>query len=213
MTNVFSICLILFFFYFFFFFISACVISSYVNATSNNTCIDLADLTMVCIIWKVYSVISGGQFTGHSNFLLSKFRVFLHVFVAHWPLPQRGGDPTIVLLWNDSISHSKVDMPIVTFIFFTFNLLTLTSEMHFFEVSPWGSFLFTLQRQNKVCTPGDEAIMKIHTLFTLFCYISKTTRNLKLKVWICNQKKNGLSFDIKKYTTYGWTGGMRIWSA
>ena len=32
----------------------------------------------------------------------------------------------------------------------------------FCEVSLWGSLLFTLQRQKKVCTPGDEAIMKIH---------------------------------------------------
>ena len=32
----------------------------------------------------------------------------------------------------------------------------------FCEVSPSGSFLSTLQRQKKVCTPGDEAIMKIH---------------------------------------------------
>ena len=58
----------------------------------------------------------------------------------------------------------KVDMPIfsiLTCIFFTFNWLTLTSEI-ICEVSPWGSFLFSLQWQNKICTPGDEAIMKIH---------------------------------------------------
>ena len=55
----------------------------------------------------------------------------------------------------------KMDMLILTSIFFTFNWLTLTSNA-FCEVSPWGSFLFTLQRQKKVCTPGDEAIMKIH---------------------------------------------------
>ena len=34
--------------------------------------------------------------------------------------------------------------------------------MQFCEVSPLGNFLFTLQWQKEVCTPGDEAIMKIH---------------------------------------------------
>ena len=45
---------------------------------------------------------------------------------------------------------------------FHFKLTDLDLWNAFCEVSPWGSFLFTPQKQKKVCIPGDEAIMKIH---------------------------------------------------
>ena len=44
---------------------------------------------------------------------------------------------------------------------FHLQLIDLDLWNAFCEVSPWESFLFSLQRQKKVCTPGDEAIMKI----------------------------------------------------
>ena len=96
-----------------------------------------------------------------------------------------------------------MDMPILTCIFFTFNWLTLTSEIHFVsEISPWGSFLFTLQRQKKVCTPGDEAIMKIHKKlfsgipinFTLFVISPKLQR-----IWSWN-----FGFAIRKIWAFIW---------
>ena len=83
----------------------------------------------------------------------------------------------------------KVDMPILTCIFFTFNLIDLDLWNAFCEVSPWGSFLFTLQRQKKVCTPGDEADMKIHKkLFSgipinfTFFVISPKLKEFKAKI-------------------------------
>ena len=45
---------------------------------------------------------------------------------------------------------------------FYFWLIDLDLWNAFCEVSHRGSFLLTLHRQKKVCTPGDEAIMKIH---------------------------------------------------
>ena len=45
---------------------------------------------------------------------------------------------------------------------FHFQLIDLDLWNVFCEVSPWGNFLFTLQRQNKVCNPGDEAMMYLH---------------------------------------------------
>ena len=33
--------------------------------------------------------------------------------------------------------------------------------------------------------------------FTFFCHISKTTKNLKLKFWICNQKNMGFHLISK----------------
>ena len=72
----------------------------------------------------------------------------------------------------------------------------------FCEVSPWGSFLFTLQRQKKVCTPGGEAIMKIHKKlfsgipfnFTLFVISPKLQR-----IWSWN-----FGFAIRKIWAFIW---------
>ena len=49
-------------------------------------------------------------------------------------------------------------MPILTYIFFTFNWLNLWNL--FCEVSPWGSFLFTLQRQTKYAPLGMRLLWK-----------------------------------------------------
>ena len=69
--------------------------------------------------------------------------------------------------------------------------------------------MFILQRQKKVCTPGDEAVMKIHKLFsgipfnfTLFV-ISPKLQKIEVEILDLQSEKYGLSFDIKKYTTSG----------
>ena len=96
----------------------------------------------------------------------------------------------------------KVDVHILPCVFFTFNWLTLIPEMHFFEVSPWYSFLFTLQRQKKVCNPGDEAMMKIHkklfigiSLNVTFSFISQKLQG----VWRWNFR-----FAIRKIRAFIW---------
>ena len=107
-----------------------------------------------------------------------------------------------------------VYMPILTCIFFTFNWLTLTSEIHFVNFHPVVASCL-LSRGKRKCTPlGMRLLWKyirnyflVYNLISPFCYLSKTTKNLKLKFWICNQKNDGLSFDIKKYTTSGWALG------
>ena len=85
---------------------------------------------------------------------------------------------------------------------FHFSLIDLDLWNAFCEVSPWGSFLFTLQRQKKVCTPGDEAIMKIHKKlfscipfnFTLFVISPKLQR-----IWSWN-----FGFAIRKIWAFMW---------
>ena len=89
-----------------------------------------------------------------------------------------------------------------------------------FNVSPFKNervllrrpiFLFTLQRQKKVCTPGDEAHMKIHlrNYFLVYQLIShfltylQNYKEFKAKILDLHPEKYGLSFDIKKYTTSG----------
>ena len=54
---------------------------------------------------------------------------------------------------------------------FHFKLIDLDLWNAFCVVSSWGSFLLTLQRQKKVCTPGDEAIMKIHKKYFLVYHL------------------------------------------
>ena len=96
----------------------------------------------------------------------------------------------------------KVHMPNLTCIFYTFNWLTLTSEMHFCEVSPWGSFLFSLQRQRKVCTPGMRLSWKYirnyflvyHFIFTFFVISPKLQR-----IWSWN-----FGFANRKIGTFIW---------
>ena len=83
-----------------------------------------------------------------------------------------------------------------------FQLIDLDLWNAFCKVSSWGSFLFTLQRQNKVCTPGDEAIMKIHMKlfsgipfnFTLFVVSPKIQR-----IWSWN-----FGFAIRKIWAFIW---------
>ena len=70
--------------------------------------------------------------------------------------------------------------------------------------------MFSLQRQKKVFTPGDEAIMKIHkklfsgipSNFTFFV-ISPNYKEFEAEIWDLQIEKYGLSFDIKKCTTSG----------
>ena len=62
------------------------------------------------------------------------------------------------------------------------------------------------------CTPGDEAIMKIHTKlfsgipfnFTLFL---QNYKKFEAEILDLQSEKYGLSFDMKKYTTSGWALG------
>ena len=84
----------------------------------------------------------------------------------------------------------------------------------FCEVSPWGSFLLPPQRQKKVCTSGDEAIMKIHKKIFSCIPINVTlfviSPNLQ-RIWSWNFgfaiRKIWAFIDIKQYTTSGWALG------
>ena len=103
-------------------------------------------------------------------------------------------------------------MPILTCIFFTFDWLTPGIDLDLWnaicEVSPWSSFLFTLQRQKKVCTPGDEAMMKIHQKlfsgipinFTFFVISPKLKR-----IWSWN-----FGFATRKIWAFIWYQKMYV---
>ena len=81
---------------------------------------------------------------------------------------------------------------------FPFWLIDLDLWNAFCEVSPWGTFLLTVQRQKKVCTPGDKAIMKIHKKlfsgvpfnFTFFVISPKLQRIWSWKKFGLANRKN-----------------------
>ena len=101
----------------------------------------------------------------------------------------------IFLLLKGGYAHSYMHI-------FDFELIDLDLWNACCEVSSWGSFLFTLQRQKKVCTPGDEAVMKIHKKlfsgipinFTLFVISPKLQR-----IWSWN-----FGFAIRKIWPFIW---------
>ena len=85
---------------------------------------------------------------------------------------------------------------------FYIQLIDLDLWNAFCEASPWGSFLFTLQREKKVYTPEDEAIVKIHKKlfsgihinFTFFVISPKLQR-----IWGWN-----FGFATRKIWTFIW---------
>ena len=88
-----------------------------------------------------------------------------------------------------SISFSlKVDMPILTCIFFTFNWLTLTSEMHFVKFHLEVASCLLSRGKRKYVPLEMRLLWKyirnyflVYQLTSHFFHISKTTKNWKLK--------------------------------
>ena len=78
--------------------------------------------------------------------------------------------------------------------------------------------MFTLQRQKKVCTPGDEAIMKIHKKlfsgipinFTLFLLYLQNYKEFEAEILDLQSEKYGPSFGIKKILLPVEPWGMRM---
>ena len=75
----------------------------------------------------------------------------------------------------------------------TFNWLTLTSEIHFVKFHPEVASCLLSRGKRKYAPLGMRLLWKyIRNYFLVyqwtshFCHISKTTKNLKLKFWICN---------------------------
>ena len=83
-----------------------------------------------------------------------------------------------------------------------FQLIDLDLWNVFCEVSPWGSFLFTLQKQNKVCNPGDEAMMKYIKKLFIGIPINFTFSAISPKlqgVW-----RRNFRFAIRKIWAFIW---------
>ena len=108
----------------------------------------------------------------------------------------------------------KVDMPILTCIFFTNNWLTLTSEMHFVKFHPEISSCLLSRGERKYAPLGMGLIWKyirnyflVYQLISHFLSYLQNYKEFKAKILDLQPEKYGLSFDIKKCTTSGWALG------
>ena len=108
----------------------------------------------------------------------------------------------------------KGDMPILTSIFFTFNWLTLTSEMHFVKFHPEVASWLLSRGKRKYAPLGMRLIWKyirnyflVHQLISHFLSYLQNYKEFKAKILDLQPGKSGLSFDIKKCTTSGWALG------
>ena len=108
----------------------------------------------------------------------------------------------------------KMDMPILTCIFFTFNWLTLTSEMHFVKFHPEVASCLLSRGKIKYAALGMRLIRKyirnyflVYQLISHFLSYLQNYKEFKAKILDLQPDKYGLSFDIKKCTTSGWALG------
>ena len=98
-----------------------------------------------------------------------------------------------------------------------FQLIDLDLWNVFCEVSPWGNFLFTLQRQNKLtmyATLGMRLWCKyirnyllVYQLTSHFLPYLRNYKEFEGEISDLQLEKYGLSFETKKYTNSIWARG------
>ena len=105
-------------------------------------------------------------------------------------------------------------MPILTCISFTFNWLTLTSEMHFVNFHPEVASCLPSRGKRKYAPLGMRLIWKyirnyfpVYQLILHFLSYLQNYTEFKAKILDLQPEKYGLSFDTKKCTTSGWALG------
>ena len=105
-------------------------------------------------------------------------------------------------------------MPILTCIFFTFNWLTLTSEMHFVKFHPEEASCLLSRGKRKYAPLGMRLLWKyirnhflVYQLISHFLLYLLNYKEFEGEILDLQSEKYGLSFDIKKYNTSGWALG------
>ena len=151
-----------------------------------------------------------------------KFSFDIHHYLLHMITKQKHLFRNVILFctifklwfWKKAISPWKVDMPILTCIFFTFNWLTLTSEMHFVKFHPEVASCLLSSSKRKYAPLGMTLLWKyiwnyflVYHLISHFLLYLQNYKEFEAEILDLQSEKYGLSFDIKKYTTSGWTLG------
>ena len=111
-------------------------------------------------------------------------------------------------------SFLKVDVPTLTCIFYTFNWLTLTSEMHFVKFHPEVASCLLSRGKRKYAPLGMRLLWKyirnyflVYQLISHFLLYLQNYKEFEAEILDLESEKYGLSFGIKKYTTSGWALG------
>ena len=109
-------------------------------------------------------------------------------------------------------------MPILTCIFFTFNWLTLTSEMHFVKFHPEVASCLLSRGKRKYAPLGMRLLWKyinnflVYHLTSHFLLYLQNYKKCEAEMWICKKKKKkkkkmGFYSIFKMCTTVGWALG------
>ena len=108
----------------------------------------------------------------------------------------------------------KVDVPILTCIFFTCNWLTLTSEMHYVKFHPEKASCLVSRGKRKYAPLGMRLLWKykrnyflVYQLISHFLSYLQNYKEFETEILDLQLEKYGFSFDIKKCTTSGWALG------
>ena len=107
-----------------------------------------------------------------------------------------------------------MDVPILTCIFFTFNWLTLTSEIHFVTFHPEVASCLLSRGKRKNAPLGMRLLWQyirnyflVYQLISHFLLYLQNYKEFEAEILDLQSEKYGLSFDIKKYATSGWALG------
>ena len=105
-------------------------------------------------------------------------------------------------------------MPILPCVFYTFNWLTLTSEMYFVRFHPEVTSCLLSRGKTKYATLGMRLWCKyirnyllVYQLTSHFLPYLRNYKEFEGKISDLQLEKYGLSFETKKYTTSGWARG------
>ena len=98
-------------------------------------------------------------------------------------------------------------MPILRCIYFTFNWLTLTSEMHFVKFYPEVASCLLSSGKRKYAPLGMMLLWKyinyflVYHLTSHFLLYLQNYKEFEAEILDLQSEKYGLSFDIEKYAT------------
>ena len=108
------------------------------------------------------------------------------------------------------LQYFKVDMPILTSIFFTFNWLTLTSEIHFVKFHPEVASCLLSRGKRKYAPLEMRLLWKyirnfflVYQLTSNFLSYLQNYKEFEAEILDLQPEKYGLSFSIKKCATSG----------
>ena len=129
-----------------------------------------------------------------------------------------------ILLRTESIAQNqsslKVDMPILTCIFFNFNWLTLISEIHFVTFHPEVASCLLSRGKRKYAPLGMRLIWKyirnyilVYQLISHFLSYLQNYTEFKANILDLQPEKYGLHLISKNVLLPVEPWGMRMWSA